>query len=277
MENALPQLKDGKSLHFLFLPEGHDPDSYVREHGRERFEDMLLHQSKPLSAYFWDALTAKLDLRSQEGKAELVKNATPLLTQITAPALAFLLKQELSNLVGIDPANLAHLMGQEAPKRHVAQQRYTLPRQTFRQPQMLSLAQQQIRRLLINPQWATYIDLPDHLELDADLACLSVMAAHVRRSRSPLSSAGLMEAMRNTPYYGNISRIMQSGTDSAHFEGDDESDALNFQSGMQKLMNALKTQQVEALKRKRIEHGLSDDETKLLLELLRRPPANGTT
>ena len=273
--NALPQLKDGKSLHFLFLPEGHDPDSYVREHGRERFEDMLLHQSKPLSAYFWDALTAKLDLRSQEGKAELVKNATPLLTQITAPALAFLLKQELSNLVGIDPANLAHLMGQEAPKRHVAQQRYTLPRQTFRQPQMLSLAQQQIRRLLINPQWATYIDLPDHLELDADLACLSVMAAHVRRSPLPLSSAGLMEAMRNTPYYGNISRIMQSGTDSAHFEGDGESDALNFQSGMQKLMNALKTQQVEALKRKRIEHGLSDDETKLLLELLRRPPANG--
>ena len=277
LENALPQLKDGKSLHFLFLPEGHDPDSYVREHGRERFEDMLLHQSKPLSAYFWDALTAKLDLRSQEGKAELVKNATPLLTQITAPALAFLLKQELSNLVGIDPANLAHLMGQEAPKRHVAQQRYTLPRQTFRQPQMLSLAQQQIRRLLINPQWATYIDLPDHLELDADLACLSVMAAHVRRSPSPLSSAGLMEAMRNTPYYGNISRIMQSGTDSAHFEGDGESDALNFQSGMQKLMNALKTQQVEALKRKRIEHGLSDDETKLLLELLRHPPADGTT
>ena len=179
--------------------------------------------------------------------------------------------------MGIDPANLAHLMGQEAPKRHVAQQRYTLPRQTFRQPQMLSLAQQQIRRLLINPQWATYIDLPDHLELDTDLACLSVMAAHVRRSPSPLSSAGLMEAMRNTPYYGNISRIMQSGTDSTHFEGDGESDALNFQSGMQKLMNALKTQQVEALKRKRIEHGLSDDETKLLLELLRRPPANGTT
>lgn len=271
LENALPQLKDGKSLHFLFLPEGHDPDSYVREHGRERFEDMLQNQSKPLSAYLWDALTEHLDLHTQEGKAELVKTASPLLTQITAPVLAFLLKQELSNLVGIDPANLAHLMGQEAPKRHVAQQRYTLPRQTFRQPQMLSLAQKQIRSLLINPQWAAYIDLPDHLELDADLTCLSVMAAHVRRSQTPLSSAGLMEAMRNTPYYGNICHIMQSSTDNGHFEGDSETDALHFQSGMQKLMVSLKSQQVETLKRKRIAQGLSDDEMKLLRDLLRHP------
>ncbi|WP_225747452.1 DNA primase [Eikenella sp. Marseille-P7795] len=271
LENALPQLKDGKSLHFLFLPEGHDPDSYVREHGRERFEDMLLHQSKPLSAYLWDALTEHLDLHTQEGKAELVKTAAPLLTQITAPALAFLLKQELSNLVGIDPANLAHLMGQEAPKRHVAQQRYTLPRQTFRQPQMLSLAQKQIRSLLINPQWAAYIDLPDHLELDADVACLSVMAAHVRCSQAPLSSAGLMEAMRNTPYYGSICHIMQSGTDSGHFEGGSENDAQEFQSGMHKLMASLKSQQVEALKRKRIAQGLSDDEIKLLRDLLKHP------
>ena len=53
LENALPQLKDGKSLHFLFLPEEHDPDSYVRAYGKAQFEDALLHQSKPLSEYFW--------------------------------------------------------------------------------------------------------------------------------------------------------------------------------------------------------------------------------
>ena len=49
LENALPQLKDDKSLHFLFLPEEHDPDSYIRAHGKAQFEDALLNQSKPLS------------------------------------------------------------------------------------------------------------------------------------------------------------------------------------------------------------------------------------
>ncbi len=33
LENALPQLVDGKRIGFLFLPQQHDPDSYVREHG----------------------------------------------------------------------------------------------------------------------------------------------------------------------------------------------------------------------------------------------------
>lgn len=71
LENALPQLKDDKSLYFLFLPEQHDPDSFVRQFGKMRFEEALLYESKPLSVYFWDALTANLDLNWQEGKAEL--------------------------------------------------------------------------------------------------------------------------------------------------------------------------------------------------------------
>ena len=34
LENSLEQLQDGKQVKFLFLPEGHDPDSFVRAHGR---------------------------------------------------------------------------------------------------------------------------------------------------------------------------------------------------------------------------------------------------
>ncbi|QMT39521.1 DNA primase [Neisseria shayeganii] len=277
LENALPQLKDGKSLHFLFLPETHDPDSYVREFGKQRFEDALLNQSKPLSAYFWEALTEPLDLHTQEGKAELVKRAAPLLNQITAPALAFLLKQELSGMVGIDPANLAHLMGQEAPKRHVAQQRYTLPRQTFRQPEMLTLAQKQIRSLLINPQWAAYIDLPDHLDLGEDLSCLAAMAAYIRHSKHTPSSAQIMEAIRRSPYADSLHKVVQAGGDSAQFDHGSDRELHHFRLGMEKLMHSLRHRQIEALKRKHSTQGLSEDEKKLLLGLLRHPPQAGAT
>ena len=88
LENALPQLKDDKSLHFLFLPEQHDPDSYIRAHGKTEFEDALLHQSKPLSEYFWDALSENLNLRTQEGKSQLVKASAPLLAPISRASSA---------------------------------------------------------------------------------------------------------------------------------------------------------------------------------------------
>ena len=161
LENALPQLKDGKSLHFLFLPPEHDPDSYIRAHGKTQFEDALIHQSKPLSEYFWQALSDGINLTTQEGKSRLLKTAAPLLAQITAPALGFLLKQRLAELVGIDPADLAVLLGQETPPRRVQAKSYKLPRETRRQPAMLTLAQRQIRSLLSNPAWVVHVRLPD--------------------------------------------------------------------------------------------------------------------
>jgi len=269
LENALPQLKDGKSLYFLFLPEGHDPDSYVREHGRERFEDMLLHQSKPLSEYFWDALSDGLNLNMQEGKAELVKTSSPLLAQITAPALGFLLKQRLSELVGIDPDNLAQLLGQEAPKRHVKQKSYKLPTISVKQPVMLTLVQRQIRSLLINPAWASYIDLPEYLPLTGDFACLANLAEMIKSHPQPPSSAQILEHMRGSPYETALNQIFQSALNSSdEMESGNEEDCESFKIGMKKLLNELKYSQIELLKQKSSQSGLNDYEKQLLMSLL---------
>ena len=269
LENALPQLKDDKSLHFLFLPEEHDPDSYIRAYGKAQFEDALLHQSKPLSAYFWDALSDGLNLNTQEGKAELVKTSSPLLAQINAPALGFLLKQQLSELVGIDPANLAQLLGQEAPKRHVKQKSYKLPQQTFKQPQMPTLAQKQIRSLLINPAWATYIDLPEYLALSGDFACLANLAELIKSHDSPPSSAQILEAVRGSEHEATLNHIFQNALNTPdELESASEEDCENFKIGMQKLLNELKYAQIDILKQKSLSTGLSDSEKKLLLALL---------
>ena len=269
LENALPQLKDDKSLHFLFLPEEHDPDSYIRAYGKSQFEDALLHQSKPLSEYFWHALSDGLNLNTQEGKAELVKTSSPLLAQITAPALGFLLKQQLSELVGIDPANLAQLLGQEMPKRHVKQKNYKLPQETFRQPQMPTLAQKQIRSLLINPAWATYIDLPEYLALTGDFACLANLAELIKSHDSPPSSARILEAMRGTEHEATLNHIFQNALNSPDDLGSDsEEDCESFKIGMQKLLNELKYAQIDILKQKNQSTGLSENEKKLLLALL---------
>lgn len=268
LENALPQLKDDKSLHFLFLPEEHDPDSYIRAYGKAQFEDALLNQSKPLSEYFWEHLSDGIHLNTQEGKAELVKTSSPLLAQITAPALAYLLKQRLSELVGIDPDNLAQLLGQEAPKRHVKQKNYKLPPISVKQPVMLTLVQRQIRSLLINPDWAAYIDLPDYLALDGDFACLANLAESIKNHAAVPETAQVLEYMRGSPYEETITRIFHSTHQSEEMNSSSEEDCENFQIGMKKLLNELKYSQIEALKQKSLQSGLNESEKKLLLSLL---------
>ena len=269
LENALPQLKDDKSLHFLFLPEAHDPDSYIRAHGKAQFEDALLNQSKPLSAYFWDGLSDGLDLNTHEGKAELVKISAPLLAQISAPALGFLLKQQLSELVGIDPANLARLLGQEAPKRHIKQKSYQLPQGTARQPQMPTLVQKQIRSLLINPAWVAYIALPEYLPLSGDMACLANVAELIHSRPAPLSSAQILEHMRGSEHEATLNHIFrQALASSDELDSSSEEDCESFKMGMQKLLNELKYAQIETLKQKSRQTGLNENEKKLLLALL---------
>ncbi len=269
LENALPQLKDNKSLHFLFLPEEHDPDSYIRQYGKAQFEDALIHQSKPLSAYFWDALAENLNLNTQEGKAELVKTSAPLLAQITAPALAYLLKQELSELVGIDPANLARLLGQEAPKQYVRKKNYKLPQETFRQPEMATLVQKQIRSLLLNPEWARHAALPDYLPLQDDFACLANLADFINQQNTPPNAAQILEHMRGSEYEAVLNHIFYHAMQSPEaFAGADEEDCENFKLGMHKLLSELKNQQINALKTKSQQFTLSDNEKQLLLALL---------
>ena len=268
LENALPQLKDDKSLHFLFLPEEHDPDSYIRAYGKAQFEDALLNQSKPLSKYFWEHLSDGINLNTQEGKAELVKTSSPLLAQITAPALAYLLKQRLSELVGIDPDNLARLLGQEAPKRYIKQKSYKLPPISVKQPIMLTLVQRQIRSLLINPDWAAYIDLPDYLVLDGDFACLANLAESIKSHAAVPATAQVLEYMRGSPYEETINRIFHSTHQSEEMNSSSEEDCENFQIGMKKLLNELKYSQIEALKQKSLKSGLGESEKKLLLSLL---------
>lgn len=106
LENSLAQLVDGKNLSFLFLPQGDDPDSFIRREGREAFEG-LLAGAMPMSAFLVRELTRENDLASEEGRARLLRDAKPLVTQLQqAPMLGRMLRRRLAELAGIAPAEL---------------------------------------------------------------------------------------------------------------------------------------------------------------------------
>ena len=108
LENALPYLQDGKRISFLFLPVEHDPDSFIREFGKDAFEQRM-REALPLTTYLLRETGAGLDLRSQEGRNLLLQRAKPLLAAITAPTTALLLRKEVAALAGVSQAELEAL------------------------------------------------------------------------------------------------------------------------------------------------------------------------
>ena len=98
--NTLPCLQDGRDAHFLFLPDGEDPDSIVSEHGHAGFQDLLAHR-QPIIEFLYDHLAADVDMSSIGGKAALADKAKPLLETIPPSVYKQLATRRLETLIGI--------------------------------------------------------------------------------------------------------------------------------------------------------------------------------
>ena len=112
--NALPALTDGLKLRFLFLPKEHDPDSYVREFGKEKFEQEI-KQAMPLSQYIIEHLTQDNTLSSQEDRVKFLNDAEPILRQIVAPSNALFMRKKIADLVEMSETELQRLLKLPAP------------------------------------------------------------------------------------------------------------------------------------------------------------------
>ncbi|HEY9101883.1 DNA primase [Chitinimonas sp.] len=111
LENSLPLASDGKTLSFLFLPAEHDPDSYIREYGKEAFEKLVDEEALGLVAFMTRELAGQVDMDTDEGKAKFLHLAKPLVAQVKAPALSMLLRKKLGELAGLDAVEVAQLLG----------------------------------------------------------------------------------------------------------------------------------------------------------------------
>lgn len=99
LQNALPQLKDGVELNFVFLPDGEDPDSLVQKEGKAAFLARL-EQALPLSQYLFEHLLQEFDANSDGGKSALMAKGSELIRQIPSSFYQETLQQKLDNLLG---------------------------------------------------------------------------------------------------------------------------------------------------------------------------------
>jgi len=101
MNNSLSAVTDKTQLKFLFLPDQHDPDSFVREHSNNAFS-ALAKEAIPLTEYIIKYLTQDNDLASQESKVKFLNDLEPIIKQFSANKLLLLFKKRISQLVDLD-------------------------------------------------------------------------------------------------------------------------------------------------------------------------------
>jgi DNA primase len=113
LEASLPVMTDGRQVKFLFLPEGEDPDTLVRQIGAKKFSGLIDH-ALPLEDFFFDVLTEGLDTRSMEGRARLSKLAAPMLNLLPKGVYRELMFNNLAKRTGLEVHTLLELV-EEVP------------------------------------------------------------------------------------------------------------------------------------------------------------------
>ena len=104
-ENALPILGGNFELKFMFLPQGEDPDSVVRQQGADAFHERV-SQAQSFSAFFLATLSQRVDMASMDGRARLIEMAKPYLTRIPAGVYRDMLEQQLAAAAKTSQATL---------------------------------------------------------------------------------------------------------------------------------------------------------------------------
>ena len=195
LENALSALTDGARLLFLFLPDGEDPDTYVRQLGQAGFE-AYYSQALTFSQFLFKELTRTLDLTTDEGRAKLVQSAKPLIEKVTAPALQILLRKRLAELTGLSTAELTSLLPH--PERQPAQTSKFKPA-AVKARRAPSLPRQLLRMLLQQPNLGIGIELEGLDDSSADARILLTVLAVLNRAPQISSTPALLEAFRGSP------------------------------------------------------------------------------
>ncbi|MDH5408281.1 MAG: DNA primase, partial [Gammaproteobacteria bacterium] len=265
LDNALPILKEGHELRFLFLPDGEDPDTLVRKEGKAGFEARL-DEATPLSQYFFDQLAQSIDLKSLDGRARLVELAHPYIARIPEGLFRHMMANQLASLAKVEVARI------EAKINKSDQPVVTAPSRPKKRPAMRGQPERTpLRRviaLLLNfPNLAEKIDDVQSLsQLQLPGIPLLIQLLEMIQQQPHISSAVLLERWRNTEHWPHLEKLL--AWDPMQNAGVDVE--LEFQASLTNLMSSRHEHRVDALLARADLGDLSAEEKQELKQLLSR-------
>jgi len=204
LEGSLTQLRDGKQIKFLLLPEADDPDSFVRREGKAPFERLLTETALPLSTFALKELTARADMGSAEGRARFVQEAKPLVKQISAPILGLMIRKRVAELGGISQAELEERLEWRPTSPPVAASQ----RAPRRAPDAYARL---LERILAEPKLIAELlplTLPSPPARSAEASALFDLIEEYRTLDGELTVAGAIELLRGRGHGVTVQSLM---------------------------------------------------------------------
>jgi DNA primase len=266
LENALPLAQDGRELKFMFLPDGHDPDTLVAEEGGSGFEARL-KDAVPLSRYLIEHLSQQVDLSNVDGRAKLKALAQPLFARMPAGVYRELLADALAAQIHMPAAKLKAMLmvGTPAPSPQKAEPaRRNRGRISVGRGNLLTQA---IVLVLHHPTAARAIKDPTALEslTRPGIAVLKDLLEQAREAVSP-TTAVLLERWRDRPEYHRLADLAQADP----LVADAAAATKELAMAVEKLLEeAGPGRRMDELLRKAAETGLNYDEKAELTMLLK--------
>ncbi len=279
LQHALPEAREGREIRFLFLPEGHDPDTLVAEEGAAGFEKRLETSTVPLSEYLIRELSEQADLTHADGLARFAELARPLFSKVPVGVYRDLLLGRLARVIGLAPERLEELWssGGATPTGTAAVARTVSPgssrirrAQTRTSAGRGSLVRQAIVRLLWFPSIAREVSESERSLLNASqepgVELLGELLDHLRASPAT-SAAQVLERWADKPEVEHLSKLLQR----EELVADAGAAASELKAALVKLATAADAQRLAALQAKSRLTRLSTEEMQEFQSLITRP------
>lgn len=207
LENSLPLMRDGIQIKFLFLPEGHDPDSLVREKSKEELL-RLLKTTIPLSEFFIKQLTTNINIETMDGKAKLAKIGQELLKKMPHGIFYQLLSNKIATLAGINTEELNRHENQtitdNMPLVSTTEAKTSI---NLHLP-----IQNTINILLHHPQFVSYIEDIDSIKSIKLDGCEILQKLICLLQQQPNITLGaILEHWRNSPDFDILNKLACKG------------------------------------------------------------------
>jgi DNA primase len=192
LQQALPEAREGRQIRFLFLPDGHDPDTLIAAEGRAAFEERL-GGALPLSEYLVRELSEQSDLAHADGRARFAESARPLYQKVPTGVYRELLLGRLAQVVGLGPERLEELWSKAPGAPGPVPAATPAARQRARlSAGRGSLVRQAIVRLVHFPAIATEVSPEERSGLDASeeagIALLRELLDNLREQPAQISA-----------------------------------------------------------------------------------------
>ncbi len=274
LETALPQIREGRQVRFVFLPDGQDPDSFVRDMGHKAFQEALA-AGVTLSDFLVQELANQVDMDTVDGRARLAELAKPLVQRLPPGVYRELLTERLAETVGLSATKLTALLSKDQKagpgqrlSRGIAATRGGAVRIGSGNP---SVVRRAITLLLNHPQAGRGLDVEKLAGVSKPGADLLRELIETVQEEPNMTTAGILERWRNREEGRHLGKLA-----AVEVPDDDDFDAsAELEHSLDQLADFRQRERVDNLIKKESVSTLSEAERAELREHRRGPELSG--